>query len=120
MRLRGNQHHLAGKLCSGLLAALLLLAAGCASLEGAQLYHSGTEALDRGDSVRAIADLERAADLVPVASEIQNHLGLAYAAAGRNHDALQAFRRAVDIDCRNEAAQQNLHMAKRRAEETGR
>ena len=85
--------------------------AGCASLEGARLYQSGTEALDRGDSERAIADLERAAELVPTASEVRNHLGLAYAAAGRDDDARNAFRRAVDLDCDNRAALDNLRVA---------
>lgn len=96
-----------------MLVALLL--AGCASYRGARLYRSGTGALDHGDSRAAIADLERAAELVPRASEVQNHLGLAYAAAGREEDALLAFRRAVDLDCGNEAAGHNLRLAERRA-----
>ena len=96
---------------------LSLAFAGCASWEGARLYQSGTAALDRGDSERAIADLERAAELVPEASEVQNHLGLAYAAAGRDDDARNAFRRAVDLDCGNEAAAHNLRVAERRTSE---
>jgi Flp pilus assembly protein TadD len=97
--------------------ALLVLAAltGCASYRGARLYVSGTEALDRGDPAQAVADLERAAELVPQASEVQNHLGLAYAAAGRDGEALAAFHRAVDLDCENAAAAQNLAAAERRA-----
>jgi len=102
----------------GRVLALLALAAlgiGCASFEGARLYRSGSRALDVGDTARAVADLERAAALVPQGSEIQNHLGLAYAAAGRDDAALAAFRRAVDIDCENAAAQHNLAAAQRRA-----
>ena len=95
-------------------AVLVLGLAGCASFEGARLYESGTRALDRGEPERAIADLEQAARLVPQASEVQNHLGLAYAAAGREEAALRAFRRAVELDCDNAAAQQNLHAAERR------
>ena len=91
--------------------------AGCASFEGARLYRSGTAALDRGDSEAAIADLERAAQLVPTASEVQNHLGLAYAAAGRDEDARNAFRRAVDLDCDNRAAVGNLRVAEQSAGE---
>jgi Flp pilus assembly protein TadD len=91
--------------------ALLGLALGCASLEGARLYQSGTEALDRGDTPRAVADLEAAAALLPEASEVQNHLGLAYARAGREADATAAFRRSVDLDCSNEAALHNLRAA---------
>jgi lipoprotein NlpI len=104
---------------SGLLAlcaALALAASGCASYRGAQLYQSGTRALDRGEPAVAIADLEQAAALVPEASEVQNHLGLAYAAAGRDDEALQAFERAVEIDCENRAAVQNLEFARRRSE----
>jgi len=93
------------------LLTLTLALAGCASYEAFRLYKSGTAALDRGESERAISDLERAAGLVPEASEVQNHLGLAYAAAGRDGDALIAFRRAVDLDCNNRAAVDNLRVA---------
>jgi Flp pilus assembly protein TadD len=102
------------------LALVLALApvwAGCASIEGARLYHRGTAALDAGEPERAIADLERAASLVPQASEVQNHLGLAYAAAGRPGDAERAFRRAVELDCDNAAARQNLRAAESRSAE---
>jgi Flp pilus assembly protein TadD len=97
-----------------LCVASALAFAGCASFQGARLYASGTQALDRGESSRAIADLERATVLVPEASEVQNHLGLAYTAAGRDGDALRAFQRAVDIDCDNGAAAENLAVAKHR------
>jgi Flp pilus assembly protein TadD len=96
-------------------AVIVLACSGCASLEGARLYRSGTQALDRGEPARAIADLERAAQLVPQASEVQNHLGLAYAAEGREADATRAFRRAVELDCDNAAAQQNLRAAESRS-----
>lgn len=94
-----------------LLLGAALSAAGCATWRGARLYDSGTQALDRGDAAAALVDLERAAALVPDASEIQNHLGLAYAAAGRGEDALEAFRRAVALDCDNQAAHHNLRAA---------
>jgi Flp pilus assembly protein TadD len=97
-----------------LLVTFLLVAlasVGCATLKGGRLYTSGTDALERGDTARAIADLERAAELVPHASEIQNNLGLAYAADGRDREALHAFRRAVALDCGNLAAQRNLRAA---------
>jgi Flp pilus assembly protein TadD len=94
---------------------LLLGVVSCASFEGARLYDSGTAALDHGEPERAVADLERAAALVPQASEIQNHLGLAYAAAGREADAERAFRRAVELDCQNDAARENLRAAELRA-----
>lgn len=95
----------------GLILTLVLLCLGCASLEGARLYRSGTRALDAGRTEHAIHDLERAAALVPHGSEIQNHLGLAYAAAGRRAAARAAFERAVDLDCDNLAARHNLDAA---------
>jgi lipoprotein NlpI len=55
--------------------------------------------------------LERAAVLAPERSEVFNHLGLAYAAAGRPADALSAFERAVALDCDNRAAAANLRAA---------
>ncbi len=100
----------------GLLALCAVLAlgvAGCSSYQGARLYQSGTLALDRGDSVRAIEELEHATELVPEASEVQNHLGLAYADAGRDPEALKAFQRAVELDCGNLAAAENLAVAQR-------
>ncbi len=97
--------HVAARWLVGIIA---LASLGCASFQGARLYHSGTEALDRGENSIAITQLERAAELVPKASEVQNHLGLAYQAAGRGVDAQLAFQRAVDLDCTNEAAAENL------------
>ncbi len=99
------------------LAALLLgllLALGCATVRGADLYQSGTAALDVGDSSGAISDLEAAARLLPEASEIQNHLGLAYESAGREEEALGAFRMAVALDCDNQPAKHNLSLAEAR------
>lgn len=84
----------------------------CASVDGARLYARGTQALDAGRPERAVADLEAAARLLPEASQVQNHLGLAYARTGRDADALGAFQRAVDLDCDNDAAQHNLRAAR--------
>jgi Flp pilus assembly protein TadD len=95
----------------------LVLALGCSSFRAARLYQSGTNALDRGDTTQAVVELERAAELLPEASEVQNHLGLAYQAAGRERDAELAFRRAVALDCGNSAAVKNLRVAEARASE---
>ena len=99
------------------LAALLLSAspAACSFAAGPRLYVSGTQALDRGDTSRAIADLEQASRLMPEASEVQNHLGIAYENAGRKEDALSAWRRAVALDCSNGAAVRNLRDAEAEA-----
>ena len=96
----------------GVLLAPPLL--GCATFEGARLYEQGTQALNQGDATTALADLGRAAELVPQSSEIQNHLGLAQEAAGQDEAALKAFQRAVELDCSNEAAQENLAAARAR------
>ena len=86
----------------------LLLLLGCSTFEGYRHFQAGTGALDRGDAAVAVVELERAAALAPEQSEIFNHLGLAYAAAGRRGDALFAFERAVALDCDNRAAAANL------------
>lgn len=78
------------------------------SFRGAKLYSTGTAALNAGDLPRAIADLSEASRLAPEASEIQNHLGLAYWANGETGRARSAFERSLELDCENEAAQQNL------------
>lgn len=96
--------------------AFVLLLSSCATFEGYRHFRLGTAALDRGELTRAVVELELAARLVPQRSEVQNHLGLAYAAAGRPLDALAAFERAVALDCDNAAAQQNLSAAKLRAD----
>ena len=96
--------------------AVVVCVGGCATFQGARLYRRGSIALERGEVERAVADLERAATLVPHASEIQNQLGLAYAASGREWDALRAFRRAVELDCDNRQALHNLAVAERGAE----
>lgn len=80
---------------------------GCSTWRGARLYQSGSEALREGNVDGAVRDLEAAARMVPEASEVQNHLGLAYAAAGRPDDAMAAFRRAEALDCSNRAATVN-------------
>jgi len=94
------------------LAGLALLPAlplaGCASFEAMRAFGRGTAALDRGEAALAVAELERAAELAPAASAVQNHLGIAYEAAGRPSDALRAYERAVELDCENEAASRNL------------
>ena len=92
-----------------LLAPLCAAALGaCAGVEAVRLERSGTAALDRGDAVRAVGDLERAAEIAPAVSGIQNNLGIAYERAGRRADAERAYERAVALDCGNEAAHANL------------
>lgn len=101
---------------SGALAIALVIALatmGCEStpiraFHGARHYAAGTDALVRQDGTLAIVELERAADFVPLASEIQNHLGLAYWSDGRTQAAKIAFEKAIELDCDNRAAQLNF------------
>ncbi|MDP6979268.1 MAG: hypothetical protein QF570_11805 [Myxococcota bacterium] len=95
------------------LVLVLLAAGGCANYRAAGLYRAGTQALDAGEPEQALAQLEEAARLMPEASEIQNHLGLALVANDRHADALVAFERAAELDCTNTAAAQNLEGARR-------
>jgi tetratricopeptide (TPR) repeat protein len=95
------------------LAALGCTSASLQTMRGARHYSAGTEALTRNESALAVAELERAAVLVPHASEIQNHLGLAYWADGRLDEAGFAFERAVELDCENLAAAANLSRLRR-------
>ena len=98
-----------------LVGALIVVsyAMGCESspmrtFRGARHYAAGTEALTQSDPGQAIEELEQAAALIPHASEIQNHLGLAYWSGGRPQAARIAFESAVQLDCENIAAQSNL------------
>jgi Flp pilus assembly protein TadD len=101
---------------AGAAAVVLVATAGlaCASLppvqsiRAARYYAAGTRALDRGDAAVAIAELERAAALRPAASEIRNHLGLAYWSDGREIEAERELERALELDCDNDAARSNL------------
>jgi Flp pilus assembly protein TadD len=97
----------------GAACALLLALLGCTTLEGYRHFEAGTVALDRGDAAAAVLELERAASLLPERSEVFNHLGIAYAAAGRSADAHFAFERAVALDCDNRAAAENLQALQR-------
>ena len=112
-RRAGRRRSGASALVGLVLALIVALTLACESpalrtLRGSRLYVSGTEALDRGDTTLAIADLEEAATLAPAASEIRNHLGLAYWQAGDAVRARIAFEAAIDRDCENEAARANL------------
>ena len=105
---------LRGRRALGLfLACFFLTQSGCANWKAADLYQSGTQALDQDDPGRAISDLERAASLRPDSSRIQNHLGIAYERFGQSQLALDAFSRAVELDCDNVAAAENLSALRR-------
>jgi Flp pilus assembly protein TadD len=92
------------------LAALCAPLLACSAIEAAHFYREGTQALEHGDAEHAVLALERAAERAPEASEIQNHLGLAYLASGRRGEAVLAFERALALDCDNAAARHNLDL----------
>ena len=85
-----------------------LIGTSCSSWHAARLYQDGTAALDQGDTAQAVHDLEEAARLAPGASEVRNHLGLAYWAAGNRSAARRSFEQAIALDCENRAARRNL------------
>ena len=102
-----------------LMSFLALELAGCAGFRAARLYQEGTLALNAGDPELAVIRFSEAGRLQPEASEIQNHLGLAFAASGQHAKALSAFQWAVDLDCSNEAAVRNLTAAQAAARNAG-
>jgi tetratricopeptide (TPR) repeat protein len=118
--IEGNEGQLGGcviqrsLLTLAIVIGLITIAAtfGCASFRAARLYQSGTEAMNGGRTDQAVADLSAAAKLAPGASEIHNHLGLALAAVGQDGRALAEFQRAVQLDCTNAAAVDNLDLAR--------
>jgi len=92
---------------------LVGLSLGCETtavraFRGARHYAAGNDALANKDGARAIEELEQAAVLVPHASEIQNHLGLAYWSEGEFKAARNSFERALELNCENQAAALNL------------
>ncbi len=112
-----DRRHISSAFCHAVVFALLLsvagLETGCETgpiraLRGARHYASGSSALERSESEIAVLELERAAVLVPHASEIHNHLGLAYWSQGRLGAARLSFERALELDCENRAAEANL------------
>ena len=112
MGIERRKRRLEGRLVWLAIAALLVAQlSGCTAFRGSRAYLRGSAALERGDATLATEELESAAILLPHASEIQNHLGIAYAMDGRETAALSAFRRAVELDCNNQAALRNLARA---------
>lgn len=91
---------------------------GCSGFRAARLYQQGTLALNAGDAGLAISRLREAGHLRPDGSQIQNHLGLAFATSGQQEKALAAFRRAVELDCSNAAAAYNLTAARAAARDS--
>jgi Flp pilus assembly protein TadD len=61
-----------------------------------------------GSYVQAAKEYETAARHEPASADIFNNLGAAYSYAGDSERALAAYRRALEIDPRHEAARSNM------------
>ena len=71
-------------------------------------YRSGSEALQRRDYATAIADLERAAAARPRHVETWLKLGVAHGALEHWDQAIEAYRKALEIDPTHAKSQHNL------------
>lgn len=97
---------------------LLLTLVSCASTENqdksptekkADLYYGhGTQALLEQDYTTALAHLQKAAELTPEDSKIQNNLGMAYFFKGEAERAITHLQKSIDLDKKNSDARVNL------------
>jgi tetratricopeptide (TPR) repeat protein len=78
-----------------LLLLLTVVLAGCRP-HGVEALRQGDEALRAGQHAKAIELLEQAVTDLPSEARAWNFLGLAYRAAGRDHEALKAHLRALE------------------------
>jgi Flp pilus assembly protein TadD len=95
-----------------------MLAAG---KDGALLRYSlGNEFIKAGDVAEAVVHLERAVALDDGYTAAWKLLGKALAAAGRNADALAAYRRGIDVAHRkgDKQAEKEMTVFARRLEKT--
>jgi tetratricopeptide (TPR) repeat protein len=93
---RGHAELAAGRLDDAQATCRAMLALDAGHAGALQLL--GVVALRAGDTVSAIAQIERAAAVAPTRAEIRHNLGFALRAAGRPADAAAAFREAVALD----------------------
>jgi tetratricopeptide (TPR) repeat protein/ferredoxin len=68
----------------------------------------GVLALDRGDPLRAVHHLSRAAHADPGAASIHYHLALAHSVMGRNDEAVAEYERTLVLDASDAEAHNNL------------
>jgi tetratricopeptide (TPR) repeat protein len=79
------------------LFALILLAAGCTPA-GPRALLKGKKYLDRGDFAGAVAQLKTATTLLATNAAAWNYYGVALHRAGQPDAAVDAYRRALDLD----------------------
>jgi predicted O-linked N-acetylglucosamine transferase (SPINDLY family)/ADP-heptose:LPS heptosyltransferase len=93
---RANAELAAGRLDDARATCRAMLALDAGHADALQLL--GVVALRAGDTVSAIAQIERAAAIAPTRADIRHNLGFALRAAGRPADAAAAFRDAIARD----------------------
>jgi len=74
-------------------------------------HYLGVIEYQRGDLAAAVPRLEAARDAVPAEPEFHGNLGLAYAAANREADAIAAYRAAIALKADHAIAWNNLGLA---------
>jgi tetratricopeptide (TPR) repeat protein len=80
-----------------LLLALVLAISGCTPA-GPRALLKGKKYLDRGDAASAVAEFKTATDLLATNAAAWNYYGVALQRAGQPDDAVNAYRRALDLD----------------------
>jgi len=104
---RRSKGGITNPLGAGLLAGLLLLAAGCQP-SGPKSLLLGEKYLRQGEHERALRHLARAAELMPENAQVWNHTGLAYHGLQQPAKAAEAYQRAIRVDKKLAAARFNL------------
>ena len=87
---------------------LALVLTGCRTVESSLNYTEGTRALEAGDKEGAILHLEKAVRLDPTLARNHVNLAAAYFESGRMQEGWPHVRKAVILEPRNEAAQNNF------------
>ncbi len=77
----------------------------------AAAHYLGVLEYQRGELAAALPRLERSVRAVPGEPEYHNNLGLAYAAADREHDAIDRYRAALELKPDHAIAWNNLGLA---------
>jgi predicted O-linked N-acetylglucosamine transferase (SPINDLY family) len=82
------------------------------------LYYSGMIAYERGDLDRAVERLTRAVEVAPGLQPLRGDYGAVLRAAGRDHDAIAQFEKAIELSSTDGTAWLNLGFTKRAVGDT--
>jgi tetratricopeptide (TPR) repeat protein len=102
-----NRKSRAGHICALGAAWCLFMSSGCGP-PGPTALLRGKRALDEGRLPEAVAQLEKAAALLPKNALAWNYLGLAYHAQQQPEQAAKAYRTALALDHKISAIRYNL------------